>query len=92
MVHLQNTPTYYINYKKEEDGVNALMGLVQEEVARVIATDERNVNVSKSVTMEHCFKDEGKEENTKMASLYLKGQWKELHERRDIFKGKITKG
>ena len=63
MVHLQNTPTYYINYKKEEDGVNALMGLVQEEVARVIATDERNVNVSKSVTMEHCFKNEGKHQN-----------------------------
>ena len=42
-VHLQNTPTYYINYKKEE--------------CTVVATEERNVNVSKSVTMEHCFKE-----------------------------------
>ena len=29
-------------------------------VTRVEATEKRNVNVSKSVTMEHCFNDEGK--------------------------------
>ena len=44
---------------------NALMGLIyEEEMARVVATEERNVNISK-VTMEHCFKAEGKQEITK---------------------------
>ena len=64
-VHLQNMPTYYVKYKKEEDRVKALMGLIQEGVARVVATEERNVNVSRSVMMEHCFKDEGKKKFTK---------------------------
>ena len=42
------------------------MGLIHEGVvARVVATEERNVNMSKRVTMEHCFKEEGKQEITK---------------------------
>ena len=46
-VNLQNTPIYYVNYKKEEDGVNALIGLIHEEgVATVVATEERNFNIS----------------------------------------------
>ena len=56
-VHLQNMPTYYVKYVK---------GLKHKErVVRVVATEERNVNVSKKVTMEHCFKEEGKQEITK---------------------------
>ena len=56
-------PIYYVNYKKEYDGVNALIGQIHEEgVARVVATEERNFNLSKSVMMEHCFKDERKHE------------------------------
>ena len=64
----------------------------------MVASEERNVNVSKNVTMEHCFKDEGKqkttkkEENTKMPSLHLQGQNKELYERQNIYKAISTKG
>ena len=33
-------PTYYVKYKKEEYGVNALIGLIHEEgVTRVVATE-----------------------------------------------------
>ena len=56
------TPIYYVNYKKE-DRVNALIGLIREGVARTVATEERHVNVSKRVTMEHCFKEEGKHQD-----------------------------
>ena len=66
MVHLQNALIYYVNCKKEEDGVNALMELIHVEgVTRLKVTEERNVNLSKRVTMEHCFKEEGKQEITK---------------------------
>ena len=59
-------PIYYVSYKKEEDRVNALIGLIREErVAMMVATEERNVNVSESVMMIHCFKEEGKQEITK---------------------------
>ena len=44
-VHLQNMPIYYVNYKKEEDGVNALIELIHKK--RVVATEERNINLSK---------------------------------------------
>ena len=45
------------------------------------ATEKRNDNVSKRVTMEHFFKEKGKQEiakkeNTKMAYLYVQGQKK----------------
>ena len=30
-VHLQNTPTYYVKYGKEEDRIKALIGLILEE-------------------------------------------------------------
>ena len=33
-----------------------------------------------------------KEENSKMASLYLQGQKKKLNERQDIFSATTTKG
>ena len=58
-VHLQNMSTYNVKYKKEEDRVKAMIGLIHKRVARVVVTEERNVNMSKSATMEHCFKDEG---------------------------------
>ena len=54
LVHLQNTSIYYVNYKNEEYGVNALIRLIHKKgVARVVTTEERNANVSKIVTMEH---------------------------------------
>ena len=31
----------------------------------MVATEKRNVNVRKSVTMQHCFKEEGKQEINK---------------------------
>ena len=66
MLHLQSTPINYVNYKKEKDEVIALIVLIhEEEVARVVATEEKNLNRTKSVTMEHCFKNEGKQETTK---------------------------
>ena len=64
------TPTYYIKYGKEEDIIKALKGLKHNGgVARVVATGERNVNVNKRVTMEHCFKEEGKQEIKKPGLL-----------------------
>ena len=52
-VHLQNTPTYYVKYGKEDYKIKALIGLKHEHrLARVVATEERNVNVSKRVLME----------------------------------------
>ena len=98
--HLQYTPTYYVNYKKEDDGANALIELIHKEgVARVVATMERNVNVSKSVTMELCFKEEGrktknynKEKTPRWLFCTFKEKKKELHERQDIFKATTTKG
>ena len=42
-------------------------------MARVVATEERNVNVSKRVTMEHCFKEEGKQEITKKKEKHQDG-------------------
>ena len=62
-VHQQNTLTYYVKYVKEEDRVKALLELIDEErLARVVVTVERNVNVSKSVMIEHYFKDYEKQE------------------------------
>ena len=62
---MQKKPIYYVYYKKE-DGVNALIGRIHKGgVTRVVATEERNVNISKRVTMEHCFKEEGKQEIAK---------------------------
>ena len=73
-VHLQNTPTYYVKYRNEEDKVKELIGLKHKGVARVVATEQENVNMSNSVMME----------NAKMASLHLQGQ-KELYERQNIY-------
>ena len=43
-----------------------MIGLIHREgVARVVATEEKNVNVSKRVLTEHCFKEEGKQGITK---------------------------
>ena len=53
----------YIKYEKEEDRIKALIVLIHKEgVARV---EKGNVNVSKTVMMEHCFKNERKQEITK---------------------------
>ena len=57
-VYLQNMPTYYIKYGKEVDRIKTLIGLIHEGVARMVATEERCSNVSKSIMMEQCFKDE----------------------------------
>ena len=81
-VHLQNTPTHYVNYKIEEDGVNALIALIHEEgVARVVATEEKNVNMSKRKLLQRGRKTGNykHKKNTKMASLYLQGQKKKLY-------------
>ena len=68
VAHLQNMPIYYVKYKKEEDKVKVLIGLIHEEgVVRVVATEEKNVNMS--VTMEHCFKNKRKQETTKKQQL-----------------------
>ena len=56
------------------------------------------MSIGVRVMMEHCFKEEGKqeitkkEEYTKMASLYLQGEKKELHERQDKVKATTTGG
>ena len=63
-VHLQNTLTYY-------DKIKVLIGLIHEEgVARVIATEERNVNMSKSVTLLCTFKH--RKRNYMKDKIYLK--------------------
>ena len=46
-VHLQDAQIYYVNYKKKKDGINALIELIHKEgMARVVATEERNGNMS----------------------------------------------
>ena len=57
-VHLKNIPIYHVNYKKE-GGVKAQIH--EEGVARVVAAVERNVDISKRVTMEDCLKKEEKQ-------------------------------
>ena len=43
VVHLKNTPTYYLKYKNIEAKVKAMIGLKHKEgVVRVVATEERN--------------------------------------------------
>ena len=78
-VHQQNVPTYYVNCKKEEDRVNALIELLHEEgMARVVATEERNVNVTekrKTPRWFLCtFKD--RKRNYMKSNIYLKQQLK----------------
>ena len=64
-IYLQNMPTYYVMYRKEER-IKALIKLNHKEgMGRVVPTEESNVNVSKRVTMEHCFEEKGKQETTK---------------------------
>ena len=59
------TPTYFVKYEKEENEVQALMELTKEGgVAEVIAV-EKNVNMGKSVTMDHCFREEKQQETTR---------------------------
>ena len=46
------------------------MELIHEEgVARLVATEEKNVNMSKKVMIEHCFKEEGKHQDGYSVSL-----------------------
>ena len=60
------TPTYFVKYEKEEIEVQALMELTKEEgVAEVIAVEKKNVNMGNSLTMDHCFGEEKKQETTK---------------------------
>ena len=55
----------------------------------MVATEERNVNMSMCVTMEHCFKDEGKQETTKKRKTprWLLCNFKDI--RKNYMKGKI---
>ena len=57
-MHLQNQPIYCAKYKKEEREVKALIELIKERVAE----EEKNVNMRRSVTYEHCFGDEETQE------------------------------
>ena len=69
-VHLKYVLTYYIKYAKEEDRIKSLIGLINKKrVERVVATEVRNANVSKNITMEHCFIYEGKQEITKTRKI-----------------------
>ena len=58
-------------------------------MARVVATEERNVNVSKSLIMEYCFKNEGKQEISKKRKTpkWLLCTFKDS--KRNYMKGKI---
>ena len=79
-----------MKYKNVEDKVKAMIGLIHEEVvARVVATEEKNLNISKIVTMEYCFKDERKQETTKKRKtpIWLLCTFKDR--RRNYLKGKI---
>ena len=78
LMHLQNAPIYYDKYKKKESEVKALMELIKEEgVAEVTATEEKNLNMRRSVTFEHCSKvrkhkkqpEEGKHQGGSSVSL-----------------------
>ena len=52
-MHLQNVLIHYAKYKKGKSEVKALMELIKKErVAEVTATEEKNVNMRKSVTLE----------------------------------------
>ena len=58
----ENTPIYYVKYKNLENKAKAMIGLLHGEgVARLVATEEKKLNISKSVTMEHCFKENSKQ-------------------------------
>ena len=80
-------PTYYTKYKNVEDKVEAMIGLIHKGVVRVLVTGKRNMNMSKSVTMEHCYKDEGKQEKKRKMPRWLSCTFKER--RRNYLKGKI---
>ena len=66
-----------------------MIGLIHEGVARVVATEEKNVNMSKSVMIQCCFNDEGKQETTKKrkAPRWFLCTFKDR--RRNYLKGKI---
>ena len=55
LMHLQNAPIYYAKYKNEESEVKELIKLIKRGVAKVSATEEKNVNRRRSVTLEICF-------------------------------------
>ena len=74
-------PTYYVKYKKDEDGVKTLIWLIHEEgVVRVIGTEEEKCEYQEECnnkTLLQSWRKPGnnhKKENAKMASLYLLGQ------------------
>ena len=52
LMHLQNKPIYYAKYKKEKSEVKALIELIKERVVEVKATEEKNVKMMKTVTLE----------------------------------------
>ena len=64
LIHLQNTPLYNAIYKKEESEVKAQIALIKG-VAEATTTEEKNVNMWRSVTLEHCFGGEKTQETTR---------------------------
>ena len=60
------TLTYFVKYEKKENEVQALIDLTNEEgMAEVIAVEKKNVNMGNSITMDHYFREEKKQETTK---------------------------
>ena len=52
--------------KKEERKVKALMELIKEGVAEVTATEEKNVNMTRSVILKPCFGGEETQETNNL--------------------------
>ena len=61
----QNTPIYYGKYKKKKSEIKAPMKLIKEGVAEVTATEEKTVNMRRSVIFEHCFGGKETQETTR---------------------------
>ena len=72
------------------------MKLIKEGVAEITATEEKNVNMRKSVTLERNtaleVRKQPEEEKIKMDPLFLYGREKKLHERQVIPKTTTIKG
>ena len=80
---------YYANYKKKKSKVKALMELIKEGVAEVTVTEEKNVNMRRSVTFEHCFGGEETLETTRRRKPPRWTLYSFKKRRRNYMKGKI---
>ena len=85
LIYLQNIPIYYAKYKKEESKIKALMELIKEErVTEVKVTEEKNVNMRKGVTLEHCFRGEETRVSTRKNEKNQDGSGVLLRKKEDI--------